>query len=176
MTHAAFQTQVFNTGVPRLAACQPETIVSASAAITTTYLTSSVIQVTGARQLVLLVDFGTSLTADDEVSLLPAWSYETIAPLATADVWYYDAVPDGVVTAAEPGGTIFTSGDVTLAPEWAKIVLRKSDIRLEKANNAGDIYRDRIVLDCLGANYFFVAFANKRADSGTITIKAVRLT
>jgi len=146
----------------------------------TTYAASAVLDVRGATRVVIEVDFDAA-AADDELSLIPMLSVSQGAaaggvspPVATDDVWFALSADDGSVTALEPGGTQLANVDFTLAPEFGRRTLRQLEIRLEKANNASDEYRQRFTLDVTDATYFCMLYRNVRAAAGTLSAWGAR--
>lgn len=147
--------------------------------LTTTYQASSVLDVSDSREVTLLVDVNAG-SADNIVSILPLLAREagssTDAPVATDDVWYAPSVYDGSVSANALSGTMLSGADFTANPEWGRIVLRPTEIRLENTSDAADEIRIAITVRCAWARFFHLQVADHDASGtkSTITVKAVR--
>lgn len=153
---------------------EEKTSIQASDALTDTYQASSVLDVSEAREVTLLIKHNAG-AAGNIPELLVLFSDQDAIPLTTDDVWYIPNETDGSITAALPGGTLFPSADFTLVPEFARVTVRPLQIRIETTDAATDELRLAITLKCTWAKWMHVQYVD---DSGTtlgvIVIDAVR--
>lgn len=169
----AFRDQVESPSCPAVATEAPTTIVN-GVTMTSTFQASSVVDVSSARQITLLIDFDAG-GAGNIPDIIPLFSADNAQPAATDDSWFAPNETDGSITAATVGGTGLSGADFTLQPEYANVTARPLLLRLETSDAASDEYRLAVTLRCDWARYFHCQFADSSGTTlGALTVKICR--
>jgi hypothetical protein len=132
---------------------------------------SGIIDVEGARRIVLLVSYlGGAIGGYPR--LLPLCSAK-VDSAVDADDWYAPGVWDGSVVAGTLGGTLPSGADYTGAPDFARMLCRAGVIELEPVDATTDRIRVAISIDVSWAKRFQLAYAEAgvTATPGTLAVE-----
>lgn len=171
---ATFWNSLFKSATPAAANGELNSwVASAALAASGAFTASSIISVDQARRLTLWVSYtmNASATAGYPQILVAQTAQETL-PLTTDDVWYHSQVNDGSVSATLLTGSMPSSVDATIAPEWGSLTLRPVVYRLEGGDASTDKIRLKIPVDVQDARWCFLLYAEEGDSTNPGTFAA----
>jgi hypothetical protein len=156
---------------PRAAQTSSGTIfTSAALAASGAWTRSSIIEVSSARRVVLLIDYDPAAIGGYP-AIVPLISNAGAQPAAGDDSWFQMPVWDGSITAGALSGTLPTGADYTLTQPQGVALTYGLAVRLSAAAAATDEYRQAIVLDVTPYRWFhfIAAEVGVTATPGTLS-------